>query len=516
MVVFLSVWVSFIAHYDRTENKLSELVIKIDGENRIISFTGDKRLDEILSDDIKNIIPHPCGGYGMCGKCKVDITGDISNPDKYETQAGSRLACRVILKGDACLVLNKNNELITENGSDDLKPSESPMPGRLGAAVDIGTTTIVLKVYELATGKCVGVSSRLNPQSAAAADVIGRIMAAMKGRGRNFKLQTIQVINEMVADACRNDVTLIASVDVYVITGNTSMLYLATGRNPSCLATAPFIPDYLFGEPVLNAGKTYFYPKCINAFVGADITCAILNSEMCKENRISLLCDIGTNGEMALYYNEKLFVTSTAAGPAFEGAGLSSGCLGKVGAIDKVWVENGEIKYHTISEAKATGICGSGIIDAIAAYLTLGEIDDTGAIDKECLMVAEDVVISQADIRNIQMAKAAIVSGMQILIKKAGIESADIEKVYLAGGFGSRLNIESAVKIGMLPKSFSTKTSVIGNAALTGASEILLDAGRIKEIEKFAARAVHVQLGGDPEFNKAYIDNMCYKEVEFC
>ena len=247
----------------------------------------------------------------------------------------------------------------------------------------------------------------------------------------------------------------------------------------------------------------------MNAFVGADITCAVLASDMCAD-KTSLLCDIGTNGEIALWKNGVLYVTSTAAGPAFEGAGISCGCSSVAGAIDRAWIEEGSLCIHTIADAPAVGLCGSGLIDVVARLLELEELDETGALEEDEVELAPDVILQQQDIRALQLAKAAIAAGIETLLKVSDTDPEEIESFYIAGGFGSHLNIESAVRIGLIPDALADKVRVIGNAALAGAAQVLLDQRKFEQVRQIAKVSSHKNLGGDPLFNECYVDQMFF------
>ena len=232
---------------------------------------------------------------------------------------------------------------------------------------------------------------------------------------------------------------------------------------------------------------------------------------MCNRDEVSLLCDIGTNGELALWKNGVLYVSSTAAGPAFEGAGISCGCESVPGAVDKVWVENERIRVHTINDGQPIGICGSGLLDAIAAYLEIEEIDETGAMEEDELLLANNVAILPKDVRAVQLAKAAIAAGIETMFTEAGITAEDVQTLYIAGGFGSHLNIESAVKIGLIPEKLQKRVNVLGNAALEGAVKILLDTDLQKRAEEIANASMHVNLGGNKVFNKWFVEKMMFE-----
>lgn len=481
-----------------------ELTIWKNGNAHKIPFERAALLDDIL-EKAGFSLPHPCGGHGNCGKCAVELSGAVSEPNEQEKKAGKRLSCQAVILGDASVFLPNGGramDIETETGVQSV--SLRPMPGTYGAAVDIGTTTIVLKVFDLKTGQCIGTAAALNPQTSEAADVMGRIEAAMGGKLSQLQAQVTECVEALMRQAVSEE----KQPDVLAITGNTTMLYLLCGIDPESLSHAPFLAETLFDTEADFSGRKAYLPPCMNAFVGADITCAVLASGMCQKAETSLLCDIGTNGEIALWKDGVLYATSTAAGPAFEGAGISCGCGSVSGAIDRVWLEEGKLRIHTIHEAKAVGICGSGLIDAIAAGLKNGEIDETGALEDDTLSLTEGVAIEQKDIRSVQLAKAAIAAGIETLLETAGTTVEEIGTLYITGGFGSHLNVESAVEIGLLPKGIEDRTRVLGNAALAGVSRVLLDQREKQELSRIAGLSKHVNLGGNAVFNEKYVNNM--------
>lgn len=489
---------------------MHKLTIHQGSETRELTFEGTPILGSLLEADLQ--LQHPCGGRGVCGKCAVEVTGCISAPNAAEIRAGVRLSCQVVLLGDAEVVLPNRVRLEQiETGGGQTLTAAAPMSGLLGAAIDVGTTTIALRLYDLATGTCIGDSAMLNPQTSIAADVMGRIDAALNGSLVALQAQILTAIRTLIDQACAGANRLAAEVDSMVITGNTTMLYLLTGRNPETLAHAPFEADCLFGEARRILDRTCCLPPCMNAFVGADITCALLESGQCSQNdEISLLCDIGTNGEIALWKRGELFVTSTAAGPAFEGAGISCGCSSIRGAIDRVWAEDGELRIHTIGDCEAVGICGSGLIDSIAAALDLELIDETGAMDDDQIELSPRAVLQLKDVRAVQLAKAAIAAGIETLLETANVRLDEVRTLYIAGGFGNHLNVSSAARIGLIPEALADRVKAIGNASLAGASRLLLDQNALRTAQTIASAARHVSLGGNPRFNEHYIDQMLF------
>ncbi len=487
-----------------------ELTVWKNDRSHKIAFEEAALLDVILQQAGFSL-PHPCGGHGNCGKCAIKVSGAVSEPNALEKHMGNRLSCQAVILGDASVFLpddGQSMDIETEIGAQSL--FLQPMRGNYGAAVDIGTTTIAVKVFDLKTGECIGTAASLNPQTSEAADVMGRIEAAMNGRLSVLQNQVTDCIAALLRDAGKGACEM---PDSLVITGNTTMLYLLTGKNPESLSRAPFLAEMLFNTETEFAGHAAYLPPCMNAFVGADITCAVLASEMCGSEKTALLCDIGTNGEIALWKDGVLYVTSTAAGPAFEGAGISCGCGSVTGAIDRVWLEGGKLRVHTIHEAKPVGICGSGLIDAIAAGLKGEVIDETGALEDDTLPLAEGVFLKQKDVRSVQLAKAAIAAGIDTLLETAGISAGEIRILYITGGFGSHLDVASAVKIGLLPEELEKRTLVLGNAALAGAAAVLLDQRAKGELSRIAAISQHVNLGGNPVFNEKYVSNMFLGEA---
>ena len=242
--------------------------------------------------------------------------------------------------------------------------------------------------------------------------------------------------------------------------------------------------------------------------MGADITCALVGSELCDEKSPSLLADIGTNGELCLWDGNKLLVTSTAAGPAFEGVGISYGMRATSGAICRVWAENGEILFSTISDAEPQGICGSGIIDALAVLKRFELMDECGNLEDDPTEISKKVSVSGRDVRMVQTAKSAIYAGIKTLLYGKDFTP---EKVFIAGGFGKYLNMESAAEIGLIPKEQADKALCIGNAALSGASALLLDTSLRKKCDFILHKAEVVELSSNPVFTEFYISGMMFE-----
>lgn len=481
------------------------LTIFSNREKYNITFEGTPTVQQVLEAN-SITMPHPCGGTGHCGKCKIEIIGNISAPDEKELYFNCRLSCRTKLYGNATVILHTDTRLFAESTEESISGC-ADHADKIGAAVDIGTTTVALSVYNLATGAYLSSETMLNPQSTVAADIIGRIDAAAKGRLSELQKMILSCIQTLAESS-----GFLSRIDKWCITGNTTMLYLLRGKDPQKLATAPYIADHLFGEEISFLGKPAYLPDCIHAFMGADITCAILTSGMCDKEETSLLCDIGTNGEIALWKNGKLYTTSTAAGPVFEGAGISCGCQSIAGAIEAVSLKGNTLTLKTIENAKAVGLCGSGVIDTVACLLDNGTVDETGAMTDDEFLLCENVSFTQEDIRNVQLAKAAIAAGIHTLLTLTNTKAEDISTFYLAGGFGTHLNLNSAVRIGLFSATLKNKVKILGNAALKGAAFMLTDSVLKESAKNISSNAAYINLGGMPEFNQNYIEEMFFKE----
>ena len=474
---------------------------------RDVPFEGTPLLLHVLAG-AGEFPPTPCGGKGTCGKCLVRAEGCLSGQAEKGNGMNIWRSCQTRLTGDAQVWLKEQEQLqhIALSGE---MPSFalSPMEGGKGLAVDIGTTTMAAALMDLKSGRVLAADSMENPQRTVAFDIIGRIEAAMRGQGLVLAGQVQEAISRLLQN-------LGGQADVAVITGNTTMLYLLTGRDPKPLSHAPFEADCLFGvtQPFPFLPRAYL-PRCISAFVGADIACAILASRMMAKKETSLLIDIGTNGEIALWHQGKLYCCATAAGPAFEGGSIRCGCGSIRGAIDRVWAEEGKLRFTVIGGGRPKGICGSGLLDAAASLLALGQIEDTGLMEQE-VSLTEDIRITSQDIRSLQLAKGAIAAGLMTLLEKVGIRPGDVCALYLAGGFGKHINPESARAIGLIPAVLTGRTAVLGNAALTGAQMLLLRRPFMEEIDSLAQACEVVTLSGSPVFSRHYMECMMLCPIE--
>jgi uncharacterized 2Fe-2S/4Fe-4S cluster protein (DUF4445 family) len=295
------------------------------------------------------------------------------------------------------------------------------------------------------------------------------------------------------------------------------MLYLLCGLNPEALSKAPFEADSLFGnmaspealELYIAPSARIYLARCISAFIGADIVTALLANEIAHTKKTTLLVDIGTNGELVLLHEGMLYCAGTAAGPVFEGYSLSGGSYAGKGAIDRVWVENGKLAYLTIDNAPATGICGSGIIEALAALLELGLIEENGYMEEDAEL-APEVLVTKDDVRQIQLAKGAIRAGIETLIVEAGIEKAQIEAFFVSGDFGSFINMKHAATIGLVPAELLPVLVNVGNSAHKGATMLLQNQGCLGDIERLTQMARVVKLNEHPLFVEKFMEYISF------
>jgi uncharacterized 2Fe-2S/4Fe-4S cluster protein (DUF4445 family) len=487
-----------------------------DKGNDSLAYTGEVRLSRILAD-AGLTQPHPCGGHGKCGKCAVRAEGALSVMSLTERDAlasagfdvadGWRLSCLCDATGDVTIYYNTTKPTLQgllAGFSKEFSLCPPRQGNGIGMAVDIGTTTVAAYLYDLHNGRLLDSLCRENPQKVHGADVISRVGYALSGGADELRGEIEHCLDELVKDMSTR--AGVAIPDTVVAVGNTAMLHLLTGTDPSPLAAAPFVLKRHFGE--WEEGR--YYPPCISAYVGADMTAAILASDMCKQGKTSLLLDVGTNGEMALLHNGQLLCCSTAAGPAFEGAGISCGSLAIPGAVCAVTACEGSLRCETIDGKPAVGLCGTGLIDAVAALLELGALEESGFMEEDAPLGDTGLTLTRADIRQVQLAKAAIRAGIDTLLYEAGVGYDDMDSVYLAGGFGSYLHPESCAAIGMIPRELIGKLRVLGNAAGQGASLMLLSTEELAAAEDIAKSATTLELSSSMVFMEKYVDSMMF------
>jgi uncharacterized 2Fe-2S/4Fe-4S cluster protein (DUF4445 family) len=417
-----------------------------------------------------------------------------------------------------------------------------------GIAIDIGTTTIALFLYNISTGKKVDVYSALNHEKVFGADVISRINYTIMKEDGLDKINKIIIdeINDLIDDVCKKNKIHRNSIYEITAVGNTTMIHFLLNVSCKNIANSPFIPVFTskmqfkahdLGININPEGYIVTLPMAAS-YIGSDTVAAILSSRMYLEEEINLLLDIGTNSEIVLGNKDRLFACSAAAGPAFEGAGITCGMGGIAGAIEHVDFTNIH-QYKTIGNVEPQGLCGSGIVDLIAGFVKYGIVDMTGRLlsneevseytDKGIadriieykgervflLDKKNDIYVTQKDIRQVQLAKGAILAGIRILMREMGIKTEDIANVYFAGGFGKYINVESAAEIGLIPYELKDKVVQIGNAAGKGAILALLSDEELSTASKIKDSIKYIELSSITSFQEEFMEGMYFKRCNF-
>lgn len=506
--------------------------------SRILAYQGDHCFElesaavETLLETLRRggvQLSAPCGGGGKCGKCRVEIARD----GKRE----SVLACQYRAEGDCTVYVPAlaGGSICTEG--QERTPSFTPGRSGLGAAVDIGTTTVAVRLYDLADGSLLGTDSAWNAQAAFGADVISRCQYVMEHEDglallrESIRDQVFSLAGGLIRAASREE----SGLSELYIAGNTVMEHIFMGLSPAGLAVAPFRAESLFtgGKAQLVRGVKTWAAPCAAAYVGGDIMAGLLSTGLWQMPGVSLFLDVGTNGEMALGGREGFVCCAVASGPAFEGAGISCGMASTPGAVANVcWAADGP-ELTVIGGGEAKGLCGSGLIKLLALLLEKGLVDETGWLlppeeapagyekwlsedenGNGCFHLSSAVFLSAADVRQLQLAKAAAAAGIQVLLEEAGLTAGEIDRVYLAGGFGTHLDPEAAVAIGMLPEKLAGKTVSVGNSALAGAAMALLDGQSRAAMDEIQSKCKYIELSGDSRFNRAFPQHMMFCEED--
>ena len=499
-------------------------------------------------------------------------------PDQY-SENDMAIVDTVINPATVSGKMTENAQEACDNGKEEL-----------ATACDIGTTTVACHLLSLKTGRALVTTAYPNIQRSYGADVISRIEAAKSDKLEEMRAaitgQIQQMINECLSRCGREN----GRIHKLVIAGNTVMCHLFTGLSPESIGRSPFMPQEYFGRNYkggelgfANVDDIYIMPA-VSGYVGGDITSDMLYIDMHKttaciqntgvpksdttgqdiltanelqQNRLEhdkqdtgkfvqrekemLILDIGTNGEMVLGKSNDYTCCATAAGPAFEGAEIELGMSAVSGAISRVWIENDQIQVEVIGAdrekgqtATAKGICGSGLIDALYVFLSLGLIDETGRIkthrqvpykyhrylgddeeENDCIFLTDEVYITQDDIRKLQLAKGAVAAGIAVLMQARGLKCDDIGQVFIAGGFGSVLDKHSAAGIGMIPAELVDRTVAIGNAAAGGAMIAAINPNAEKRLDEIAKSMKYIELSSDKNFSDEYIRQMNLGEMKW-
>lgn len=461
-------------------------------------------------------IEFPCGGKGTCGKCRVRLlNGEIKTTDAHRLKIEQfglspewRLACFSQCTGDITLEIEQFNHLILADESEfDFVPKKG-----FGVAVDLGTTTVVAQLIDLSSARVLAVETILNPQVKFGADLISRIQACLDGNASEMTRIIHSAIGTMIGLMLEKHLVNLQKI---VLVGNTAMQLIFSNCDVTPLAMYPFHSDNLgtkifspeeLGWKFQVAETVQFYPS-IGSFVGSDILAGIAATGIHQKEDYTTLIDLGTNGEIVIGNKNQIVCASTAAGPAFEGANISMGMRAVTGAISSFSLDKDKINVHVIGNTPPKGICGSALIDAVAILRRLDKVGLFGEINsgEDHIKLIGKVILTQKDINEFQLAKAAIAAGMTILANKLSIQISDIQQVYFAGGFGNYINLEHVSDLGMidLPEERICK---MGNTALIGAKMFLFSDEII--INEILAKTRHINLEGDPNFQDIYVDRM--------
>lgn len=502
-------------------------LIQADCETKLTVMEGQSILDALRGRGLG--FPAPCGGKGRCGKCRMLLR----RGESFETC----LACQTpVAEGMEVIATPAWTMAVQETGLPATLPPDERKNGSYGAAVDVGTTTLVCHLHDLHTGRRLATASCENPQTMFGADVASRISASMEGRLAAMHDSLVCMIDSLLELCCNEANIAHEQVGEMVLVGNTVMEHIAAGLPPDSIGTAPFTPESFFGEVydlrALNLPKTYFAPA-VAGYVGGDISAGILAAGFFDSEKPQMLIDVGTNGEIVLGCKDRMVCCATASGSAFEGAGIELGMPAAPGAISHVSFVDGHLLLDTIGGEAPCGICGSGLIDAIAVMLDIGVVDETGLLLDACdaspvwtssigekagigvFYLTDDrrVYITQKDIRNIQLAKAAICAGIYVLAAEYCIELDSIGVLAVAGGFGTSLDLDNSARIGLFPQELLACTHAVGNAAGEGASALLISSAARAEVARIANAMEYVELSGNEAFTSKFIACMGLGEM---
>lgn len=457
---------------------------KVEINNRT-AYANDGAL---LSDIIMRSggrVSHPCGGKGICKKCLVKVNGK------------DELSCRYAIRSDITVTFDEEDAIISETGA----AATAEKTEKLCLALDIGTTTLALALVSADSGNIVKATTKNNPQRVFGADVMSRIEYCRKNSVDGLQRPLVDAVNYMIAELDAENLDMLVS-------GNVTMLHTFFGIDCSSIGVAPYTPAFLDGRTVsgekigLNVGTVTALPS-VHSFVGADLVAGLNYIGLPKNGKHNLLVDLGTNAEIVLFDESSALCTSAAAGPCFEGANISCGMSATEGAV----YEYAQGKIKTVGNVRPKGICGTGLVDVVAELIKNGTVDETGLMECESLEIADGVEITQADIREYQLAKSAVCAAIITLVKQKSITFDSIETVYISGGFSAKINIENATATGLLPRELKEKCVAVNNSSLLGTVKY---ASEKNDLSLFIENAVYVDLAANTDFSEQFIKNMMF------
>ncbi len=467
-------------------------------------------------------VEFPCGGKGKCKGCRVRVI-EGSLPITHEQErmltpeeraAGWRLSCQCNADSDLVLELAQwEAQILADTTSFSFVPKSG-----LGIAIDVGTTTLVAQLLDMEHAEVLAVRTALNPQARFGADIMSRVGYAVHEDGQARLVESVRrQLGKMVEELIQGAGGRTDPVQDIVLVGNTVMHHLFSDHSVEPLSHYPFEPEHLGGTTfdarelgwVLQGTPLVRFLPNIGGFVGSDILAGVFATGLHNADRPHVLVDLGTNGEIVIANRRQMLCASTAAGPAFEGAGIFMGMRASTGAVSAVRTNNGQLLCHVLGNVPPRGICGSGLVDAVSCALELGWVLPGGRLagGVQSLMLCDPVRLSQTDVRELQLAKGAIAAGIRLLLREFTLEDSEIERVHLAGAFGNYVDTASARRIGLLP--FTTdQIHPAGNTALLGAKMALfVDPSAF---DALARRIAHVSLSGLPDFQDVYVEQMLF------
>jgi len=459
--------------------------IKVNVNGKEVIAENGTRLSDILN------MEKPCGGHGTCGKCRVTVNGR------------EELACRYVITHDVYVGMREVSDIVSEAGIEESRA----MTDKLCFVLDIGTTTLALALVSLDSGKTVRVVTAVNPQRRFGADVMTRIEYCMKNSVAELQGVLVEEINRMISEMG------VEELDTVYVSANVTMLHTLFGEDCSTIGVAPYTPVFLDGRTEkasfigIHGVKNIASLPSVSSFIGADIVAGMNLIGMPDEGKYFLLLDLGTNAEIALFSRRSAVATAAAAGPCFEGANISCGMSAMPGAVCSFELNYGHSFFKTVDDGKAEGICGTGLVDIIAELLKNGIIDETGYMDG-VYTVSEGVYLSSDDVRQYQLAKSAIYSAILALMHAEGVTFEDIQRMYVSGGFSSKLNAEKAVVGGLIPRELAHRITVLNNSSLGGAVKYACGE---RDIKRFIKNTRYADLSSDPYFLELFMQNMMFE-----
>jgi uncharacterized 2Fe-2S/4Fe-4S cluster protein (DUF4445 family) len=452
-------------------------------------------------------VEFPCGGESRCKRCRVRILeGSLADAQSAsilpakEVADGWRLACRASVAGNVTLEVGQWESSVL---SDESAFPFTPRAG-FGIAIDLGTTTLVAQLVDLQTASVLGVRTGLNPQARCGADVMTRVQFALCASGRDELRALIRdELGRMVGELAAKH----GAPSAVTIAGNTVMQHLFCGYDVTPLSHAPFDPVEMDAVNLVEWGTAVRFLPNLGGFVGSDTLAGIVATHMHESEDLVALVDLGTNGEIVLGNRERMMCTSTAVGPAFEGGRISCGMRAATGAIASVALDGERLRCRVLGGGQARGICGSGLVDAVACGLRSGVIRANGRIAQP-IALCDGLELTQQDVRQVQLAKGAIAGGMRVLLRRFAATAGEVTALYLAGAFGNYINVASAQRIGLLEFDDDVIRPA-GNTALLGAKRALFE----DDTPGLRARIRHVPLGADTDFQEEYVSAMAFPEA---